>query len=66
MSKRGFGSMAPEKHREIASRGGKAAQAKGTAHRFTPAEARIAGKKGGDAVAQDRTHMADIGRRGGL
>ena len=48
-SKRGFASMDPEKQREIASRGGRAAHAKGTAHRFTPEEARVAGRKGGEA-----------------
>lgn len=44
---RGFGSMDPVKQREIASKGGKAAHAKGTAHEFTTEEAREAGKKGG-------------------
>lgn len=44
---RGFASMSKDKQREIASRGGKAAHAKGTAHEFTSEEARIAGKKGG-------------------
>ena len=45
--KRGFGSMSPEKQREIARKGGKAAHAKGTAHKFTSAEAVEAGRKGG-------------------
>jgi uncharacterized protein len=54
-----------EKHRQIASRGGRAAHEKGRAHRFTPDEARLAGKKGGDAVSKDREHMAEIGRKGG-
>ena len=44
---RGFGSMDPEKQREIASKGGKASHEKGTAHEFTSEEAREAGKKGG-------------------
>lgn len=46
-SRRGFASMDPVKHREIASKGGRTAQAKGTAHRWTPEEAREAGRKGG-------------------
>jgi len=46
-SKRGFASMDPEKQREIASKGGKAAHAKGTAHEWTSHEARQAGRKGG-------------------
>lgn len=46
---RGFASMDPEKQREIASKGGKAAHAKGTAHEFSSEEAREAGRKGGQA-----------------
>ncbi len=46
-SRRGFASMNPEKQREIARRGGKAAHEKGTAHEFTSEEAREAGRKGG-------------------
>src|SRR5215208_1455233 len=64
-SERGFASMDDEKQREIASKGGKAAHEKGTAHEFTPEEAREAGRKGGEAVSQDREHMAEIGREGG-
>jgi general stress protein YciG len=40
---RGFASMDPERQREIASEGGKAAHEKGTAHEFTSEEARRAG-----------------------
>lgn len=47
-SNRGFASMDPEKQREIASKGGKAAHEKGTAHEFTSEEAREAGRKGGE------------------
>jgi len=57
--------MDPEKQRMIASKGGKAAHAKGTAHEFTPEEAREAGRKGGMVVSQNREHMATIGREGG-
>jgi general stress protein YciG len=53
------------KQREIASKGGKAAHAKGTAHEFDSDEARNAGRKGGQAVSRNREHMAMIGRRGG-
>src|SRR3954469_20251575 len=42
-SSRGFASMDPERQREIASEGGKAAHEKGTAHEFTSEEARRAG-----------------------
>ena len=64
-SKRGFASMDPSKQREIASKGGRAAHAKGTAHEFTSDEARVAGRKGGEAVSRDRQHMSTIGREGG-
>jgi general stress protein YciG len=42
-STRGFASMDPQRQREIASEGGKAAHEKGTAHEFTSEEARRAG-----------------------
>src|SRR5712691_1252469 len=64
-SKRGFASMDPAKQREIASKGGRAAHSKGTAHEFTSEEARVAGRKGGEAVSRDRAHMSAIGREGG-
>jgi general stress protein YciG len=64
-SKRGFASMSDEKVSEIAGKGGRAAHAAGTAHRFTKAEAQRAGKKGGDTISRDREHMAEIGRKGG-
>jgi general stress protein YciG len=53
-SGRGFASMDSYKVREIASRGGKAAHMKGTAHEFTSDEAREAGRKGGRARALNR------------
>lgn len=52
---RGFASMDPEKQKEIASKGGKAAHQKGTAHEFTSEEAREAGRKGGQARGK-RSH----------
>lgn len=64
--RRGFGHLAPEKRRQIARMGGRQAHQNGTAHTFTPEEARAAGRKGGDRVSQDRGHMAVIGRQGGL
>jgi general stress protein YciG len=64
-SNRGFASMDRAKQKEIASKGGRAAHAKGTAHEFDSGEARDAGRKGGVAVSRNREHMAAIGRRGG-
>jgi len=57
--------MDPDRQREIASKGGRTAHQKGTAHEFTPDEAREAGRKGGEAVSRNREHMAQIGRAGG-
>jgi uncharacterized protein len=48
--KRGFAAMDPARVREIARRGGQAAHQAGTAHEFTPEEARVAGRKGGQAL----------------
>jgi uncharacterized protein len=64
-SNRGFASMDMGKQREIASKGGRAAHAQGRAHEFTADEARVAGRKGGEVVSRDRSHMAAIGRAGG-
>lgn len=64
-SRRGFASMDEARQREIASKGGRAAHAKGTAHEFDSNEARAAGRKGGEAVSRNREHMAAIGRKGG-
>jgi len=46
---RGFASMDKAKQRSIAGNGGRAAHAKGTAHKFTSEEARLAGRLGGKA-----------------
>jgi uncharacterized protein len=51
---RGFASMDRAKQREIASKGGKAAHQKGTAHEWTSEEARDAGRKGGLASHRRR------------
>jgi general stress protein YciG len=56
---RGFASMDRAKQREIASKGGKAAHQKGTAHEWTSEEARDAGRKGGIAShRRRREHLA--------
>ena len=69
--RRGFASMSPEKQREIASKGGRAAHEKGTAHEWTADESRSAGRKGGqisrggrgrlpEAAADMNTSMAPV------
>ena len=55
---RGFASMEPNQQREIASKGGKAAHVKGTAHEWTSEQAREAGRKGGIASHQKRALAA--------
>jgi general stress protein YciG len=61
-SNRGFASMDPQRQREIASEGGRAAHEKGTAHEFTSEEAREAGRKGGQARSANRRNaMASQG-----
>jgi general stress protein YciG len=65
MPKRGFAALDPEKQKEIARLGGKAAHAQGKAHEFTSEEARVAGRKGGEAVSRNSEHMRTIGRMGG-
>jgi len=61
---RGFASMERAKQREIASRGGKAAHQKGTAHEWTSEEAREAGRKGG--MASHRRKQQQQGEAGGV
>jgi len=64
-SSRGFAAMSPEKQKQIASEGGRAAHRLGVAHEWSSEEARQAGRKGGQIVSQNREHMSEIGRRGG-
>jgi len=58
--RRGFASMSREKQREIASKGGRAAHEKGTAHEWTPDEARAAGRKGGQSSRGGRGRLVPI------
>src|SRR5689334_18724124 len=55
--RRGFAAMDRDRVKQIASKGGRAAHAAGTAHQFSSDEARVAGRKGG---------MAPHVRRGGV
>lgn len=56
---RGFASMDRNKQREIASKGGKAAHQKGTAHEWTSEEAREAGRKGGMASHRRKQEQSE-------
>ena len=55
--RRGFASMTQEKQREIASKGGRVAHEKGTAHEWTVDEARAAGRKGGQVSRGGRGRL---------
>ena len=61
----GFASMDPDEQRKIASKGGKAVHAKGSARTFTSEEAKTAGKKGGEATSRNREHMSRLGQISG-
>jgi hypothetical protein len=59
--------MSAEKQREIASKGGRAAHEKGTAHEWTADEARNAGRKGGQVSRGGRGRLivsSDAGQAG--
>ena len=60
-ARRGFAVMDRDTQREIASKGGRAAHLKGTAHRWTEEEAKQAGRKGGAASHRNghRTAVKD-------
>ena len=57
-SRRGFAAMSPERQREIASQGGRAAHKQGVAHEWNKDEARSAGKKGGQASGSKRRSIS--------
>ncbi len=54
---RGLAAMSPERRREIASKGGRASQARGTAHQWTAEEASAAGKKGSARYALRKAEL---------
>ena len=64
--RRGFASMSPEKQREIASKGGRAAHQKGTAHEWTSDEARNAGRKGGQISRGGRGRLQEPSDSGAM
>ena len=55
---RGLAAMSPERRREIASKGGRTSQARGTAHQWTAEEASAAGKKGSARYALRKAETA--------
>ena len=70
--RRGFAGMSKERQREIASKGGRVAHLKGTAHQFSVSEAREMGRKGGRSAHQRGTahefssdEAREAGRKGG-
>ena len=65
-SRRGFAAMSPERQREIASQGGRAAHQQGVAHEWSADEARAAGKKGGQVSGKRRMNGHEDEGRGGI
>ncbi|GAA4333023.1 KGG domain-containing protein [Flaviaesturariibacter amylovorans] len=63
-SNRGFAAMSPERQREIASKGGRAAHEQGVAHQWTSEEAREAGRKGGMNSRGGRRQQNERGQEG--
>jgi general stress protein YciG len=59
-----FNGATPERHREIAALGGRAAHAKGKARKFDSTTGKLAGQRGGAKTAQNREHMRKIGKAG--
>jgi uncharacterized protein len=57
---RGLAAMSPERRREIASKGGRTSQARGTAHQWTPEEASAAGKKGSARYARRQEQQSQL------
>ncbi len=56
---RGLAAMSVERRREIASKGGRTSQARGTAHQWTAEEASAAGKKGSARYALRRNGLGE-------
>lgn len=65
MPGQGFAALSIERRKEIASKGGRTAQALGKSHRWTSEEAREAGRKGGRSLSRDRAYMSALGKKGG-
>lgn len=57
-SRRGFAAMDPDRQKQIASEGGRAAHKQGVAHEWSPDEARQAGRKGGQNSKGSRSRMS--------
>ena len=53
-NRRGFAGMDPEKQREIASKGGRAAHESGHANQFDSATGAAAGRRGGQSSRTDK------------
>jgi hypothetical protein len=62
-TRRGFAAMDPERQREIASAGGRAAHEKGAAHQFTAREARLAGLKSRALAAESAALASEAPQR---
>ena len=61
---RGFASIDQESRREMARKGGRIAHQRGTAHEWTPEEARVAGRKGGGVLLRSDQSVRTTRLRG--
>ena len=59
-ARRGFAAMDPERQRQIASEGGRAAHRQGVAHEWSAEEARAAGRKGGQNSKGNRNRSGEV------
>lgn len=59
-SRRGFAAMSPEKQKEIARKGGRAAHKQGVAYEWDAKAAAAAGRKGGVASRGGRGKLAEL------
>jgi len=62
---KGFASMSPEKRRELASKGGRAAIERGTQYEFTYEDRSIGGQISGTKIAAIPGRMRELGRLSG-
>lgn len=61
----GFALLSPERRKEMAILGGRAANKAGKKHKFTAESARAAGRLGGLKISTNKEYMKELGRKGG-
>lgn len=64
-NQQGFQNMSEDKRRDIAAKGGHAAQSSGRAHQLTDEERSRGGRESGGNFANDPERASEAGREGG-